>query len=823
MNPSSTRRPLTLLAPILLIVLGLANCSKPGTGILKPNLPPTVEFTQAPVSPDRSNAYLYYYQVNWSGNDPDGRIDHYEYATDPTATDTAWISTPLNERIIRFTASQADSSNGGLATSSDFHTFVIKAVDDDGAQSPRVSRAFFSFTIAPNVNIRNPIPQQLLSVGITPSVRIEWSGDDPDGEFTKKPKSYKWKLLNLSDPASEFFRGHLDTFRDQSAATGWAGWTATGADEQFVQLTDLVPDNSYMFCVVAFDEAGAYSPLFSRSGNCLVMRASVSVFGPKIQIFNSFIDFSYTTGGYSADASREIPIEVPTAVAIPVNWTAEPSPGSRIQSFRWMVDGNINDQSQRLNEADDYVHWSRSSPTNPGFVLLRPLPDGIHRFYLECTDNNNITSLGILKMTTVTPTFDKELLVVNDTRLEVDKFRLGCPTDYTLEWPARSELDTFLFARGNVPWRCTVNPATGVTSPPGLLAGYTYDTLGTRRGLPNPVNTVQLSTIGQYKRLLWLVDAAGGGLTFNLDQGIYPVTALYAMSGPGRASTLGAYTQLGGQVWLAGGGAAYASLIQFDKPGNDVQSTKVFTNPPPQSELVAGRIMYDGAHWQSSVAIVSSGINTVRNDYTIKTRWADGSLHDTTHIVVPEWSHAALHQRDVPGLVLRRPDYSKLPVEMRWRQNAGDPLTPTRRLSRSSLFYVSGFPCEYIRDANFIIEDVNPDAEQFSFRPVLDTLFMAQSPVLLTSSGRAPTMTYYHGAQARQFVFSGFAPWGYARQDCMKLFDFVLHEIWGMSRDPVDRGSSSPSLRNGGSLPARIVTPAQRTVSARVPTGTTRE
>jgi hypothetical protein len=87
----------------------------------------------------------------------------------------------------------------------------------------------------------------------------------------------------------------------------------------------------------------------------------------------------------------------------------------------------------------------------------------------------------------------------------------------------------------------------------------------------------------------------------------------------------------------------------------------------------------------------------------------------------------------------------------------------------------------------------------------------------------APSMTYYHGSQAHQFVFSGFSLWSYARPDCIQLVDFVLQDLWGLRRQPIDRGSIAPFMRNGGSSPARIVTPAQRTVSARVPSSTARQ
>jgi len=101
--------------------------------------------------------------------------------------------------------------------------------------------------------------------------------------------------------------------------------------------------------------------------------------------------------------------------------------------------------------------------------------------------------------------------------------------------------------------------------------------------------------------------------------------------------------------------------------------------------------------------------------------------------------------------------------------------------------------------------------------------YLASGIVLLTASHSAPTMTYYHGSTAHQFVFTGFSIWSYARQDCIGLVDFVLQDLWGLPRQNIDRGSIAPAIRNGVSPPVRGVSPAQRTVSARVPSGATRE
>src|ERR1043166_3976528 len=206
------RYPRTALATAVLALLGTlatSGCSKPMPGLLLPNQPPSVELTNAPVSPDRSTPYFYAYRVNWSGNDPDGLIDHYEYCIDPTATDSVWITTKKNEEILFFRASQPDSIIGAKPpTASDFHVFVIKAVDNKGAESPRKLRAFFSFPVAPTVQILNPAPSKLLAASVSPSVRVEWTGADPDGQFSQQPLKYKFLLMHLEDLLAQRYLAH---------------------------------------------------------------------------------------------------------------------------------------------------------------------------------------------------------------------------------------------------------------------------------------------------------------------------------------------------------------------------------------------------------------------------------------------------------------------------------------------------------------------------------------------------------------------------------------------------------------------------------------
>src|SRR5262249_3457134 len=154
---------------------------------------------------------------------------------------------------------------------------------------------------------------------VTPSVRIEWTGQDVDGQFTTKPIKYKFKLLNMGEAENQPFLPTPDSLRRRDVAKNWASWDSTSADTQFAQFTNLTPGQHYLVAVIGFDEAGAYSPVFTLNSNMLLFKAGyASSNGPFIRFFNEFVDFTYPTAGYSTDPSREVALEVPTKVNITV-------------------------------------------------------------------------------------------------------------------------------------------------------------------------------------------------------------------------------------------------------------------------------------------------------------------------------------------------------------------------------------------------------------------------------------------------------------------------------------------------------------------------
>lgn len=823
-----TRAALTVAGFLVASVLATGCASDKIGGVFVANQRPSVELTQAPV--DTDGEYFYAYRINWSGYDPDGQVLYYEYAIDPPSaaqvaagSDTLWVRTQRQEQIFFFRASIPQPGGGVADTAREYHEFVVRAVDNsgDGAtmRSPVKSRAFFSFTVAPSVQILRPFPSSLLQPLVTPSVRISWQGSDPDGQFTQKPVRYKYRLFRPGDvPSIQTWTTNPDSLRRFFGPGRFAGWDSTSAETTTVQFTNLTPGQQYLFVLVGFDEAGAYSPQFNLNSSMLLFNVGfASSNGPKFSVFNSFFFYQYPSGGYTTDELAIIKIEAAAGVPIDFNWFAQPPPGSLIEWYRWALDlEDLTDETPRTDEVTDWYHWSQKSPTLTNCRIGPFPPDDVHILYIESQDNNGLRSLAIVRFRVVGAPQNQELLIVDDTRLGSDQltasssdaFGNRCLRNYTTPWPAAAELDTFLYARGNVLWRgipnnCPTPPATPHLSPPGVFAGYTYDTLGTRQGFEQVNNAVPLSKLGLYKRIIWMVDGEGARYNDVLSS-TRPMTALRFMSQIGQANTLAAYASLGGRVWLLGGAAAYASLFSFNRATNDPGLFgTLFSSLPAFNELAPSRMMFDYFHWRSEMV---TGRSTNR---ILKSEAARGG-----------WAHL-----DRNGNPITAPNYALLPAEMRRKTPAFEAIPASRPTSAGSAFYQTNLDLEYMTAPNFIIEDVDQDPDVVRELSTLDTLYALEAVAgNLHPQGETfprPIMTYYHGLDSSPMVFSGFNIWNFARPDVIQLVDFVLQNIWGMTRENVSR---QPGLaaQPAPAAPTTITTPAQQALRSRLPSGRTR-
>jgi hypothetical protein len=791
------------------IAMAVAGCGKKaGLHTIIPNLRPTVELTSAPV--DKRDTTFYAYRLNWSGNDADGRVDHFEYSIDPPrdlGADTTWTRIAKNELIVFFPSRIPITGGkpGEPIRSVDFHTFVIRAVDNLGAISQVKDRSFTSYTVAPSVSVIAPPASPVLRQKVTPSVRLAWQGTDPDGQFTQKPVKYKYKLLGRSNSdqldIDDMF-SHPDKLRDFYAKNNFASWDSVGGDTTGVQFTNLTPGSDYLFVVIGYDEAGAYSANFSQVGN--MVRLSVdyaTTLGPTITAFNQFFFYSMPSGGFVPNNPLSwVNLEVPADQILTFNWFGAAPSGANIDWYRWKLDGNVQDETQRSNEATDWYHWSTPGVGTTQCVIGKFVGGEAHKLYIECQDNTGLLSVLVINFIAVAPTWEKDLLIVDDTRPEVDQFVNGRQLTYTQSWPATAEMDTFLYARGGVPWRSVRDTTRTYTTYPGIFAGYQFDTLGSRQGFEIASAGVPLSKLGKYTHIIWMVDSKGGHNTNSGVDPIAPTGVLRFMNTPGNPNTLSTYSFQGGRLWLLGSNAAYASLIKFNatrqNDNDNIYGPYVTVFSSDKGELAPGRIMYDGAHWQSEMVFHSTYTQIARSASTPTRPWSQ-----------PGWKFVNPRTN---------PDYTKLPARMRAKALAiGDSLPPTRNANQSGQFYsTAGFDAEYLSQPNRILEDINPAPDTVTQASTLDTLMKFQGGTLVTTNGATAThleavcMTYYHGVQSPEFVFSGFNIWSWARQDCISLVDFVLQEIWHMQRSPVNRNAQF------GAQSARALASSQKPITA---------
>ena len=801
------------MALVWSVAFAVPGCGRHASVLMGPNQPPELEIVSARAVGSGG------VHVRWSARDPDGRVASSQWSL--TSIGSAWqrrgvTSATGEECTLPAAEPRIVWSNGAARREPDL--FTVWAVDDRGAESEPARIALFGNNVAPTIVITSPVPSAQLRVQTSTQLCITWRGIDPDGVFTQSPVKYKYRVLDLDDPSNFVFLTNPDSLRRLAVETSWAGWDSTSSDTTFARFSNLTLGKSYLFAVNGFDEQGDYDPIFSLWGNLLQFTVRFAeTLGPRLTLSAASLRYSYPSGSASLDPSRWINLEVPSGQPLEYTVSAIPGFSQSVSGYRWVLDPvDFNDETARSGPSD-LLHWSAWDVNAPSISLPAFNETGIkrreHMLYVEARSgfggcnpvSADFVSVGILHLVTVRATLTHELLVVDDTRFEPDRTGVGgCPSIYTQPWPSAAELDTFLYARGNVTWRCTRNPTTGVLSKPGVFAGYSFDTLGTRGVTSGPAGdlypvanqTVPLSILADYRHVIWLSDLNGGVSNNPPNSPVTPMSALKFSSAQGRVNVLSSYVAMGGKAWLAGGAGSYASLISFDRTSNNTGQTTVFSSAPQFGELVPGRLMYDQSHWRSTLATVRAAVQFSRSPR------ADA-------IAADPWHHFSAYAGDT----LRAPDYVKLPAIFQNRIAGTDPIPPTRTPAQSGLFYPSTLACEYLMQPNAVLEDVDPSPSVSNEISVLDTLVQASGGLLLLSP--APVMTYYHGGSAQQFVFSGFAPWDLVRSDCITLVDFVLQDIWGLARANVDRTSVSPEV---GSVyrttPVRLVTPAQRVVGA---------
>jgi hypothetical protein len=695
------------VAIVLVALLG-AGCSSRQT--LAPNQPPTVRLAYEALPGTET---VQRHKLSWTGVDPDGDLDHYVYAVDPKSldqVDAAWTSTKELECILSLPAAVTTAS--GATRRPPPHLFVVRAVDRHGEMSQPASRALGLDNQPPLVQIYSPIPQQYSDVYVPTQVSIRWYGDDPDGQTIPLISRFVYRLIPQSDP--DYEPTLLDpNYLLRKYAPDFASWISVPGDSTRVVLNHLASGKKYLFAVNAFDQAGDYAPSMSLAQNVLrLVATSWQATGPRITVFSDDFYYQYPGGGYDKDPSHRVKVGVPAGYPFTIQWRADPPSSGGNVSYRWALDLALLDDDTPRSGPADLSHWSASSPLTTS-ATLGPFPEipkgDTHVLYIEAADDLGFVSLAALELT-ATPAgiTRKPLLIVDDTRFAPDQYMGSIVKPPSGEWPTAAELDTFLFARGGFPWR---GYPAGTVSARGLFAGYSFDTLGTRRGLVDP--TVPLSILEQYDHVIWLTDRVGATMVNPANYGLNPITALRYMASSGHLNTLAAYVNRGGHLWLAGGGVAYASQIPFNDPTNDPLGAGVivFSRDSFRHELEPGRFMYDIARWQMAIGSTLLGSGALLRH--------TGRFGDDAFTPGPASPYAAL------------------PAALRLKTAATDVVPPLRT---AGSFYPTS------RAFEVLLAPVWPDE---SGSADIDTLYRAYSVGLPDEPAVNAAMTIWHGVEGR--------------------------------------------------------------------------
>jgi hypothetical protein len=248
-------------------------------------------------SPPDSGSTPHHVNLSWSGSDPDGTIDHYDYimvdhprikdrisgndyertvvVTVPEPEDPRWTTTDnttLLFVVLADTLRVDPRGDIGAGLFDRWHTFFVRAVDNAG--SPDYTPAFVSFnafTPAPVLWLDAPAVAGSTAT-VSPSFVMRWNGEDPIGDgSTQNPAESRWALVEADlDPQGNAI-GFPDALYDliESAWSEWASWAAPDSSGRRAAFVDTLPvgasEQAYVFAVQGRDDGGAITPKFDAS------------------------------------------------------------------------------------------------------------------------------------------------------------------------------------------------------------------------------------------------------------------------------------------------------------------------------------------------------------------------------------------------------------------------------------------------------------------------------------------------------------------------------------------------------------------------------
>ncbi|MBU8922154.1 MAG: hypothetical protein KOO63_10090 [Bacteroidales bacterium] len=541
------------------------------TGEKESNQPPVVWLSSGPVENDTTSYQVHFY---WSGWDPDGEIDHFEFVItdgDPigiSIQDTMgigkWTRTAVFDSVFRVTA---DSYVGGYEPNPLYsvfdmsHTFFLRAVDLDGMRSAAAEISFTAWTLAPLVEIERP-----LGSGRTYSnvITFGWTGRDPidSPSNSQKPDSIRYMYTQvitpegIYDPAFQIV-DHLNEDPEfyEDSWSRWIYYDAPGDSGRMTILGDdevLEINRSYIFVVQAMDEAGAVTALFRKDHNVRQFIVSWKA-GPLLTIAEQYLGGFLFLGLDMNPKQKKLPPGIP----LNFSWEADASSyGGEISGFRYGWD--VQDLGDPKSWDSNFSPFNKTAPE-------RILYSGSHTFYIEAKDNGGKITRAMILVEIIPFSMERNLLWVDD-------FPLSDQTDPLMLLPEESVHDEFWIdicskTVGFEPDRDVVDCSDLNYTPP------------------------EMELVGKYKNIIWTYSSSTSA-TFG------QIIQFTPESSVSQASTLAInylsiFLAKGGHLWTGGrsdrssGGLTlafpsppeYPATFKFDMTANESDTSGVNSMP----------------------------------------------------------------------------------------------------------------------------------------------------------------------------------------------------------------------------------------------------
>lgn len=391
------------------------------TGHPVANQRPKVRITGGAMVPDSSGVD---YKVNfqWVGSDDDGVVVLYQVATDDTVSERAWRDTTgfSSQFLFRASTMRADNHN----EFSDWHTFYIRAIDNEFSVSAADKRYFNALTIAPTSSIT--FPKLRVNQKETQTIFVSWDGEDLDSsKQERRPVFFEYKLVNTinDNEGIETLRDSLYNGIDLLLPKGYTGartdWIRVLSSVTGIKLSELpTSPPAYAFAVRAVDEAGAVEPALDLNRNVLNFGVTSDPSRPRVTITEQSV-------GYHVFPSMgsEWDVDVPAQKPLRFKWTGDASDyGSLPGNSNYALDVSDPENQNVLDPRGigGWTGWGGWKGNQVPFVFGPEEAGRTHYLYVymrDISDAEASTQRCVIKMNVVGFTHDRFALLVDDNRV----------------------------------------------------------------------------------------------------------------------------------------------------------------------------------------------------------------------------------------------------------------------------------------------------------------------------------------------------------------------------------------------------------------------